>query len=52
VPAGQSEQDESPANEYFPASHAVQAVLAVLPETDVVPAEQEAQTFALATSFD
>ncbi len=45
VPAGQSEQDGSPANEYLPALHVVQALIAMLPETDVVPAEQEAQTF-------
>jgi hypothetical protein len=52
VPAGQSEQDESPANEYCPALHAVQALLATLPETDVVPAEQEAQTFWSVKVFD
>jgi len=52
VPAGQSVQDGSPANEYCPALHAVQEVLDVLPETDVVPAEQVPQTFALANVFE
>jgi len=52
VPAGQSVQDGSPANEYLPASHVVQAVLTVLPETDVLPAEQDAQTFGSVKVFD
>jgi len=52
VPAGQSVQDGSPANEYLPALHIIQALLATLPEADVVPAEQEAQTFSSVKVFD
>ena len=52
MPAGQFVQDGSPDSEYLPSAHAVQALLTVLPEAELVPAVQEAQTLESVKVFD